>query len=381
MVSDRPCRMEQPCAQSHHRCRGVRVGHADDAKLASGVTAIMFDEPAVAAVDVRGGGPGTRETDAARRAPHGRAHRRHRAVRRLGLRARCRLRRAGLAARAGPRLCRPRRARADRAAARSCSICSTAATRTGAAIRPIASSAMRRRQRRGRRLRARQRRRGLRRDHRQPQGRARLGLGGDARRHHRRRARRGQRRAAASTIGDGPHFWAAPFEQRQRIRRPRLAGDGAAAGARFRAPRASPARTPRSRVVATDATLTKAQAKRLAVMAQDGLARAIYPVHTPLDGDIVFAAATGAAAARRSDLRPRRARRARRRTCWRARSRAASTRRAPCPFPARCRAGATSSGKVTGYCPSRPRSLRRGANLSTPLLAKISPTIATEIAT
>ncbi len=39
--------------------------------------------------------------------------------------------------------------------------------------------------------------------------------------------------------------------------------------------------------------LTKTQAKRLAVMAQDGLARAIYPVHTPLDGDIVFAAATG----------------------------------------------------------------------------------------
>src|SRR5580698_5357576 len=40
---------------------GVRVGHADDAALASGVTAIMFDEPAVAAMDVRGGGPGTRE--------------------------------------------------------------------------------------------------------------------------------------------------------------------------------------------------------------------------------------------------------------------------------------------------------------------------------
>src|SRR6266699_1748128 len=41
---------------------GVRVGHADDAKLASGVTAIMFDRPAVAAIDVRGGGPGTRES-------------------------------------------------------------------------------------------------------------------------------------------------------------------------------------------------------------------------------------------------------------------------------------------------------------------------------
>src|SRR5688500_14311404 len=42
---------------------GVRVGNAEDAKLASGTTAILFDEPAVAAVDVRGGAPGTRDTD------------------------------------------------------------------------------------------------------------------------------------------------------------------------------------------------------------------------------------------------------------------------------------------------------------------------------
>ena len=40
---------------------GVRVGHADDAALASGVTAVIFDTPAVASIDVRGGGPGTRE--------------------------------------------------------------------------------------------------------------------------------------------------------------------------------------------------------------------------------------------------------------------------------------------------------------------------------
>src|ERR1700742_1582207 len=40
---------------------GVRVGHADDAALASGVTAVIFERPAVAAMDVRGGGPGTRE--------------------------------------------------------------------------------------------------------------------------------------------------------------------------------------------------------------------------------------------------------------------------------------------------------------------------------
>jgi L-aminopeptidase/D-esterase-like protein len=46
-------------------------------------------------------------------------------------------------------------------------------------------------------------------------------------------------------------------------------------------------------VVATDAHLTKAEATKLAQMAQDGLARTIKPVHTPFDGDTVFALATG----------------------------------------------------------------------------------------
>ena len=46
-------------------------------------------------------------------------------------------------------------------------------------------------------------------------------------------------------------------------------------------------------VVATDAALDRDGLKRLAVMAQDGLARAIRPVHSPFDGDIVFAVSTG----------------------------------------------------------------------------------------
>lgn len=46
-------------------------------------------------------------------------------------------------------------------------------------------------------------------------------------------------------------------------------------------------------VVATNAALTKAQATKLAQMAQDGLARAVYPAHTPWDGDTIFALATG----------------------------------------------------------------------------------------
>jgi L-aminopeptidase/D-esterase-like protein len=46
-------------------------------------------------------------------------------------------------------------------------------------------------------------------------------------------------------------------------------------------------------VVATDATLDKAGATRLAEAAQDGMARSLVPAHTPYDGDLVFAAATG----------------------------------------------------------------------------------------
>jgi L-aminopeptidase/D-esterase-like protein len=46
-------------------------------------------------------------------------------------------------------------------------------------------------------------------------------------------------------------------------------------------------------VVATDAVLTKPQAQRLAQVAHDGLARAINPVHTQLDGDTLFALGTG----------------------------------------------------------------------------------------
>jgi L-aminopeptidase/D-esterase-like protein len=47
-------------------------------------------------------------------------------------------------------------------------------------------------------------------------------------------------------------------------------------------------------VVATDALLSPAACRRVAVAAQDGLARTIRPSHTPLDGDSVFALATGA---------------------------------------------------------------------------------------
>ena len=96
-----------------------------------------------------------------------------------------------------------------------------------------------------------------------------------------------------TTIGDGPHFWAAPFEQNNEF-----GGRGwpAALSASDLAIRAKggPGENTTIAVIATDARLSKAQCNRLAVMAQDGYARAIYPVHTPLDGDAIFAAATGA---------------------------------------------------------------------------------------
>lgn len=98
--------------------------------------------------------------------------------------------------------------------------------------------------------------------------------------------------AGSVVVGDGPWFWAAPFERQGEfgsLGLPAQMPQGALAGITKANARASTTLA----VVATDAALTKAQAKRLAVMAQDGLARAIYPVHTPLDGDIVFAVSTG----------------------------------------------------------------------------------------
>lgn len=96
------------------------------------------------------------------------------------------------------------------------------------------------------------------------------------------------------TIGDGPHFWAAPFE---------IGGEFGGLGLPpTLPPDAAEIRTKLSpdplgattiAVLATDALLTKAQAKRLALAAHGGIARAIWPAHTPFDGDLVFTAATG----------------------------------------------------------------------------------------
>jgi D-aminopeptidase len=90
------------------------------------------------------------------------------------------------------------------------------------------------------------------------------------------------------------HFWAAPFE---------VDGEFGGLGPD---PRAGLGRDFESRklaafeartnttigIVATDAALCKAQAKRIATVAHDGIARAIMPSHLPSDGDLIFAAST-----------------------------------------------------------------------------------------
>jgi D-aminopeptidase len=268
---------------------GIRVGHADDARLASGVTAIVFDEPFVTAVDVRGGGPGTRETDLLDPA---------RTVERIDAIALSGGSAFGLDAASGVQAYL-------RGIGRGYAVGTARVPLVPGAIlfdllnggdknwgryppyRELAYAAA---ERAGADF---------------ALGSVGAGLGattvnfkggigsasavteaGFA------VAALAAVNAAGSVVVDhGPWFWAAPYEQ-----------NGEFGGHGF--PTAMPAwalaaRTkgaPRQNttlvVAATDAALSKAQAKHLAVMAQDGLARAIHPVHTPLDGDVVFAVAT-----------------------------------------------------------------------------------------
>lgn len=100
----------------------------------------------------------------------------------------------------------------------------------------------------------------------------------------------------SALIGDGPHFWAAPYEQGAEfggLGWPQKMSPEALA-VRFKG-QPAPATATTIALVATDATLTKAECKRLAIMANDGLAKALRPVHAPNDGDTVFAASTGRA--------------------------------------------------------------------------------------
>jgi D-aminopeptidase len=97
--------------------------------------------------------------------------------------------------------------------------------------------------------------------------------------------------AVGGVCDEAGRFWAAPFEIGAEF-----GGRGvpeAGAVPEFPVTKMVPGGHTTIAVVATDAALTKAGAKRMAVAAHDGLARAVVPAHTPLDGDLVFGVATG----------------------------------------------------------------------------------------
>jgi L-aminopeptidase/D-esterase-like protein len=272
---------------------GVRVGHADDATIASGVTAIIFDAPAVASIDVRGGGPGTREEsvlnlegtvdaidaitlsggsalglDAAGGvqawlAEQGRGLRIRDAVIPIVPGAICfdllnggnkawgrfpPYRDLGYAA---ARTAGPDVALGSVGAGLGATTANfkgglgsaSAQTEAGVAVAALAVV----------------------------------------------------NAVGSVTVGDGPWFWAAPFETGNefggRGLPPSFTPDMLKARLKG-GPEARASENTTLVVVVTDAVLTKPQARRLAMIAQTGMARAIYPVHAPLDGDVVFAAAT-----------------------------------------------------------------------------------------
>ncbi len=110
--------------------------------------------------------------------------------------------------------------------------------------------------------------------------------------------------AAGSThVGETTSFWAAPFEMGDEF-----------GGRGYPAPWPHDARRVRTKAgfkementtlaaVMTDAILTSAEAERIAMVAHDGFARAIYPVHTPADGDIVFTLASEKAGKAPADM-------------------------------------------------------------------------------
>ena len=273
---------------------GVRVGHADDKALASGVTAVIFDRPAVAAIDIRGGGPGIRE---------GAVLELENTVEQIHGIALAGGSAFGLEAGGGVQAWLAEQGRGFAVGSalvpivpgaicfdllnggnkewgrfapyRELGYAAAAAAGTDFALGSVGA--------------------GLGATTANFKG----GIGSASA-----TTAGGVRVAALAvvnavgsvTVGDGPWFWAAPFETGGELGgrgmppsftpdmlRMRIKG-GAAANA---------AENTTLVVIVTDAALTKPQAKRLAMIAQTGFARAIYPVHAPLDGDVVFAAATG----------------------------------------------------------------------------------------
>ena len=272
---------------------GVRVGHADDARLASGVTAILFDQPVVAAIDIRGGGPGVR--DDALLDPVNTVERID-AITLSGGSA------FGLDAGGGVQAWLAEQGRGFSigearvpivpgavvfdllnggnkawgrfAPYRDLGYQAAAAAGTEFLLGSVGA--------------------GLGATTATLKG----GLGSAS------AVTVGGIRVAALavvnavgsvTVGDGPWFWAAPFEVGTEFGGRGLPAQFTADMLAMRIKGGATATAIENTslaVIVTDAILSKAQAKRLAMIAQTGMARAIYPVHMPLDGDVVFAVAT-----------------------------------------------------------------------------------------
>ena len=96
----------------------------------------------------------------------------------------------------------------------------------------------------------------------------------------------------SAIVGDGPEFWAAPWEVADEFGGLGVARDYP--DPHLPVTKLSSHRNTTIGVIATDAALTQAQCTRLATAAHDGYARSLVPSHTPMDGDLIFAAATGA---------------------------------------------------------------------------------------
>ena len=269
---------------------GIQVGHAEDARLGSGATVVIFDEPAVASIDVRGGGPGTRETallDPAQTVQGidaialsgGSAFGLDAAS---GVQAWLKEQNRGFVVRTTKVPIVPAAILFDLLSAgdkdwgryppyRELGYAAAAGAGHDFALGSVGAGTG------------------------ATTVNCKGGIGSASA-----QSRDGfivgalaaVNAAGSVLVDDGPWFWAAPFE---------LNGEFGGRGLPQSFPQgAFEARIKGSLrenttlvVVATDAILTKAQAKRLAVMAQSGLSRAIYPVHSPLDGDVLFLAATG----------------------------------------------------------------------------------------
>lgn len=97
------------------------------------------------------------------------------------------------------------------------------------------------------------------------------------------------------TMGDSRHFWAAPFEVDGEFGGlgPLTAPLSFEQSARSKRDWVNPIANTTIAIVATDADLSKAQLKRMAVAAQDGIARGASPAHSQVDGDLVFSVSTG----------------------------------------------------------------------------------------